>query len=617
MWVTLALTLIGFFVLFGWKTLDPFNTDLVVKGGDFSVSYLGSVFYRLDEWRWPIFTHMNLAYPYGISVHGTDGSPLLSIIFKALHSWFGLRADAQFVGIWMFISYLLQAVASVLIFRHAFKSKFLIVLGAMFFVASPIMMMRVFVHINLMPHFILLFAILLFLNNRLNLKVWASMAVLISLGILTCPYFLPMIGGFFAILIYRQVFEEKTLTWLMAVGGVFLLGLVFWFWFWQLGMLTTEQQLSSGGWRSLALNLTALFNPIWSKSQVFNTLTPKADFDADNYFGLGLLLALILTFPSVKDLFKRENLKKHAPLALLLCGFVVFALSSQVKLGTAVVLDYKPGPFIDWLGGVFRYSGRFFWPVWYLLAFFILKTIGTRFGKKAFFIIPLLLCVQIWDLYPTYTSKRNFVVYTQKAPLPMKDKEWERLDREYNNIFIFAHNDNYRQIWRWALAKGKNVNYGFLNRPSRKTLELVNKVREQVLSGYVESADYFYIIDSEIKKKIDELAKVNPAVENLKSKIKKLDGFEILEYDTDLHQAYLEGTRPEKLKIIPTTHRYWMADLVQIAPYRVYRLLEDKRKDYASILKHDDGMLILKWDLYGTEEFKKESDGRYHQIVKE
>jgi hypothetical protein len=162
-WATIVITLIAFFYLFGFKVLDIHNIDLVSRGGDFTVSYLGSVFYRIDEWRWPIFTHMNLAYPYGISVHGTDGSPLLSIIFKVFHSVFGMSPEAQFVGIWMLISYVLQAYVSVLIFRHAFKNKFLITIGALFFVSAPIMMMRVFVHINLMPHFLLLFAILMWL----------------------------------------------------------------------------------------------------------------------------------------------------------------------------------------------------------------------------------------------------------------------------------------------------------------------------------------------------------------------------------------------------------------------------------------------------------------------
>ena len=194
--LTVTLTLIAFFWLFGLSVLDIYNIGLVSKGGDFSVSYMGSVLYRIDEWRWPIFTHMNLAYPYGISVHGTDGGPLLSVIFKLLHTVFGLSPEVQFVGIWMLISYVLQAYVSVLIFRHAFKNKWLITIGALFFVSAPIMMMRVFVHINLMPHFILLFAILMWMNNRLGAKEWFYMAVLISLGILTCPYFLPSIESF-------------------------------------------------------------------------------------------------------------------------------------------------------------------------------------------------------------------------------------------------------------------------------------------------------------------------------------------------------------------------------------------------------------------------------------
>ena len=87
--ITVGITICAYLYLFGLLSLNIYNLDFVTKGGDFTVSYLGSVFYRMDEWRWPIFTHANLAYPYGISVHGTDGSPLLSLIFKFFHKAFG------------------------------------------------------------------------------------------------------------------------------------------------------------------------------------------------------------------------------------------------------------------------------------------------------------------------------------------------------------------------------------------------------------------------------------------------------------------------------------------------------------------------------------------------
>ena len=611
--ITVGITICAYLYLFGLLSLNIYNLDFVTKGGDFTVSYLGSVFYRMDEWRWPIFTHVNLAYPYGISVHGTDGSPLLSLIFKFFHKAFGMSPEVQFVGVWMFFCYILQAIASVLIFRHAFKNKFYVIVGSLFFVSAPIMMTRVFVHINLMCHFIVLFTLLIYLNNRLTKKEWIWMGVLYSFGILTCPYFLPIISGFFFILMYQKFWIEKTLSLQNLIKGLLFLAAVFGFWFYLLGMVSTEQNLASGGWRTLGLNLTALFNPIWSQSQVFNTLTPSADFDADNYFGFGLLILLLVSFPSVKQLFSSENLKRNYPLALLLLGLTLFALSSQVKLGTAVVLDYKPGALIDWLGNVFRYSGRFFWPVWYLLAFFIIKRFVVRFPKGAFVFLPLLLIVQIWDLYPTYKSKSDFLYISPKEPLPMVSEEWDRLDKEYDNIFIFAHNENYRNMWRWAIKHKKNVNYGFLNRPSKKTMKLVEETKEQILSGYVSDKSYFYLIDDPLMKTIEDAAENNPDVAILKGMIKNIDGFNILEYSEELmkeREAFVEVE-------IPVKHRYWEDTVVQISKYRAYRDVDGKFTDYASIVNFDDKELVLKWDKYGIEEFEKnEKDGKYHQRVK-
>lgn len=604
------LTLAGFFYLFGFEFLNINKTDFAITGGDFTVSYLGSVFYRLDEWRWPIFTHQNLAYPYGISVHGTDGSPLLSLIFKVFHKFFGMSAEAQFIGIWTLICYVLQAFFSVLIFRKAFKNKFLITAASLFFVSSPIMMMRVFVHINLMCHFILLWAIYLWLDNELNKKVWFSMGVIFSLAILTCPYFLPMVGGFFAILILKKYLIDKEIGFKKVFFGIIYLAAVFLFWFYLLGMVEKEQVFTTGGWRGLSLNLTALFNPIWSRSRVFNTTTPKADFDADNYLGLGLLILLIMFFPHVKHLFKSENLKKNALISLLLAGFVIYALSSEVKFGTTVLLDYNPGPVINWLGDVFRYSGRFFWPVWYLLAFFLLRTAAQTFPRFAYLLLPALLFVQLWDLSITYQLKSDFIKFPYQVADPFKSEEWDRLDKQYKNIFIFAHNANYRDMWRWAIRHHKNVNYGFLNRPSAKTEKLVSQVRENIMSGFVPFNDYFYLIDPDFYSRIEEAAKLNPNVALLKSKIKDIDGFNILEFDEELSN----GNKNFVQKNIPVTHKYWTDTLIQISPYRLYRNVENKFNDYAIILDFDDTVLNLRWDKYGEEYFKKESDGRYHQV---
>ena len=169
-------------------------------------------------------------------------------------------------------------------------------------------------------------------------------------------------------------------------------------------------------------------------------------------------------------------------------------------------------------------------------------------------------------------------------------------------------------MWRWAIKNKKNVNYGFLNRPSKKTMKLVEDTKEQILSGYVADKTYFYLIDDPFMKTIEEASEHNPDVAILKGLIKNIDGFNILEYSEDLmkeREAFAEVK-------IPVKHRYWEDTVVQISKYRAYRDVDGKFTDYASIVKFDDKELILKWDKYGIEEFEKNaSDGKYHQRVKE
>lgn len=614
MLLAVFITVMAFFAMFGTDILLFSNTYFTSISGDFSVSYMGSVLYRLDEWRWPLLTHQNLVYPYGISVHGTDGSPLLSLIFKVLYKFFGLSPEAQFVGIWMLISYILQAYVSVLIFRHAFKNKWLIVIGSLFFVSSPIMLDRVFVHINLMPHFVLLFAILLWMNNRLGKKEWIYMAILFSLGFLTCPYFLPMQAVFFMLLIYNKWCVEKQVQFKTILKGLTFLALVSLFWFYMLGMLATGQKLDSGGWRDFALDLAAPICPRWGLPRFFRCPVPLGglDWDADNYIGLGIFILFCGLFFHVKDLFRRENLRAHWLLSLSLLGLILFAVSPQIRFMKIPLLDYDPGKYITWLGNTFRFSGRFFWPVWYLLVFFLIKTAGKVLKQKALYVLPTLLVIQIWDLSPLYLDKVKFFKDNNKPEgvVFLKSPVWEELAKKYPNVFVFDYKD-FEMAWRWAIKYHKNVNYGFLNRPNPKAAETVDMVRQQILSGYIspEFKDYFFVLDRQLMEKVDFMATLDKQVKKIRDKIQLVDGANVLEYDPDIMNY-----KPENFeqKVISVVHKVWADDLIQISSHRLYRLLPDGRKDYASILELDKEKMVLLWDAWGKEEFKRQSDGRYY-----
>ena len=382
--------------------------------------------------------------------------------------------------------------------------------------------------------------------------------------------------------------------------------------------MATGQKLNSGGWRYYGMNLAAFVCPVWGTPRVFRCQIPPdnfGNFDQDNYLGFGAFLLLVFFFFHVKDLFRRENLRKNWLLALILTGMTLFALSPQVRYMTTVLVEYEPGEIISWLGDTFRFSGRFFWSVWYLLVFFLLKTAGQVFGKKAWLILPIFLGIQIWDIYPLYMDKVNFFNSNNKPEgvVFLRSPEWAELARKYKNVFVFDY-EGYEMAWYWAIKYRKNVNYGFLNRPTPKAKETVDAVRQQLMSGYIapEYRDYFFLITPKLLQQINTMANIDPRVKELASHVRQIDGVNILEYSPELMSQSEEFmSRP-----IPVAHKYWSDQLIQTGSHRLYRLLPNNEKDYASILVMDGNRLILQWDSWGEERFQMQGDGWYHMVDK-
>ena len=84
--------------------------------------------------------------------------------------------------------------------------------------------------------------------------------------------------------------------------------------------------------------------------------------------------------------------------------------------------------------------------------------------------------------------------------------------------------------------------------------------------------------------RINDVAKVNPDVAKLKSQIRRVSTYDILEYDATL-QPVMMSFSEQKIKV---NHRYWQADLIMTSKHRLYRVLEKGDKDYATITRHDD-----------------------------
>ena len=120
------------------------------------------------------------------------------------------------------------------------------------------------------------------------------------------------------------------------------------------------------------------------------------------------------------------------------------------------------------------------------------------------------------------------------------------------------------------------------------------------------------MLDSKTAGKLKTCSEINPAAKKLFSNVEKLDSYHILEYKPDFSKKMKLFDTPIKH---PTVHTGWHADLIQVSPYRLYRPLSEDKCDYATIISITDSELVIDWDLWGKEHFKKEQDGKYHFYV--
>jgi hypothetical protein len=410
--VFVAASILGatFFVFFyGTYVVNPTHVDwLMSSGGDLKQHYLGWVFYRSGIWTFPIGTISGLAYPYGLPVTYVDSIPLLAILFKAISSL--LPMQFQYFGMWGLLCYMLQGGFTALIIRHWTKNTALIMLSSVIFIASPVLMLRMFNQTALASQWIILAGLWLLVEWRYwgSLKRYTLLwSILFFIAILVHPYFIPMISIF---LIISIVLAHK--NWWPSIVKLLIPILVTVLVFWVIGGFAVGST-STGGLGLYSLNLDSLINSFgWSKFLPGLSSNLQNSEESLNYLGFGIILLLpvvVFLVSSYFGTFKKicSALKEVRPkqwlIVLVLFGACVFSLGPQIHLGSKILLELHPSNFIEGIWSIFRATGRIFWPIYYgIMAATLVGFI--HFAKRKMSSIMLvvflamIVCIQLTDI---------------------------------------------------------------------------------------------------------------------------------------------------------------------------------------------------------------------------
>jgi hypothetical protein len=402
----IGLTAISYFL--------PFSTVLGSGGlwinpsGDLTANVTGHLGFQTPGWHWPLLLAPNLAWPHGTTIAMTDSNPLVSLVAKAVVETGGTAVNL--LGLWLASCWLLQPLAAVYALRgfgcRAWEAA---LAAAVISILYPALLARIG-HINLMGHFLLLYALgitLRILNaEAFSARRWLGATALLLVSILCQPYLYVFAAAILAApalqaVIDREANAVRTLCCYLAAIAVPVASY---------GLLSGTL---GGGDRGFGFFSMNLLSPFWpQRSGLFDPSQPIIDatggqYEGFNYLGAGgLLLLAVAIVPALVRL--RLNWKRHRGLFIVLAALTLLALSSRIYLGEKLIVSLGTKPW-DQMFAPIRASGRAFWLVGYTLVFASIARIAQDLPRLSLRIVLIGAVVLQWiDTAPLRAAAREY-----------------------------------------------------------------------------------------------------------------------------------------------------------------------------------------------------------------
>jgi len=395
---------IGWFIANGGaRALRLDDLGWILRDGtDTSQHWLGWAFFRRAPWQLPLGAAPAYAVPLGGSLAFLDSIPLVGLLLRPLAHF--LPVNFQYLGPWVAACFALQGWFGARLtglFTRSFGSA---VAGGSLFVASPVLLRRLG-HEALCAHFLILAVLCMALAPTYDAhgaKKASRAALAVSVVAATIhPTLAAMALALSVALLIRLRLHDRAVTTTAALGGFAAMVTLAMGVFALLGYLSGPP-LSSRGFGYFSSDLLTLLNPMgWSRT-LPSFPTRPGQYEGFGYLGLGTL-ALLVTGCVVR-------LRSHHPVpwrrilpvllvSLLLAAFAVstyVTLAGKKRFGTT-----DPFGSLAFLVAPFRASGRFIWPLHYLvLAAAVAMTCQTFRSRPVvrFVLLAGAVSLQIADL---------------------------------------------------------------------------------------------------------------------------------------------------------------------------------------------------------------------------
>ena len=451
----------------GARILDPTQIEWLMKG-DWVPHHFGWHFFRIEPWHWPPGTMRGYYAPLGTSIGFTDSIPLAAYVLKPFDRW--LPADFQYLGPWLLLSFTLQGALAARLVGRWVDSAWVQAAGGALCVLLPTLLARVG-HTALCSHWLILWALLLATRpgpERLAVIAWAVLGLAAAM---VQPYLAAMV---MAILVAaaaagpgawtRRARALAAASAAMAVGwwlsGMFILG--------------GSDSFTEGGLGYYSMNPLAFVTPLgWSRwLPELPVAGPGQRAESFHYLGAGVLgLAAVALVLAVRFRLRPQP-RTWPPLVVgVAAAMAVFALSPLVTFGPWVVVD-ATGRWAAPLA-TFRSSGRFGWPLGYVLVIWAVVTVARRLPRRAAIaVLGVALAVQLVDLHDAHQFRRRAARDPEFHSWPQlfASPRWQAIAPHYRHVELVPAPQcgvppiAYEPAVRLAASHAMTVNAGVIAR---------------------------------------------------------------------------------------------------------------------------------------------------------
>lgn len=529
-----------FILVAGYSIIDPRNIAWLTIGDDPAQHYLGWEFFRNTHWSSPVGSNPNYGLAISSSIVFSDSIPLLAFLFKPFSYY--LSNPFQYLGIWVFLSFMLQALFAYLITTLFTNSYVVSLLCSALIVFSPVLIWRVNEHaVN--SHFLILASIYLVLRpDNKHREVWWTL--LLSSTLLVHFYLFAMILPLWVADILDRFKVIKKESFSNVIREIVIIGIVICVCFWQAGYLniSTDASVANELYGYWTFDPLSLFGSRgWS--YIFPDIA-SANHSIDNfiYFGSGIILLLIISIVNAiifKKQFVYVHLRRHIFLVITLFLYTIFAISHNVHIGD-LKFNFELPEFILHWASIFRWSGKFIWPVYYLIIFFIFYLIIKGFSAKIVSsVLFLSLVIQVIDTSAGWLPRRYFLnqLNNSKYDSPLTDPFWIKAAKQYRYIRVVplqnvARQPHWGTFAPFAAIHKMGTDSVYLARYDSRNVEKSNLEFQNSLFKKAVDQNTLYIFDDRLT------SSVIAHIDRSRDLVARIDNLNVLAPNWDMQDFY-------------------------------------------------------------------------------